>query len=182
VIYGALDLAKQSGVCWGEPNGRPSFETWHLGGQALERGQRGAALMTKLVSWIAYAKPDLVFIEAPISAVAGVARGTSIDTSIALQGFILIAETVCYTRKIPTKLIERQDALYHFTGRARYKVKGQAKKACMARCCQLRWQPANEDEADAGAMWHYGCAKEDPRAFALAGVNEAVKISRSTRR
>jgi hypothetical protein len=181
VIYGALDLAKQSGICWGEPFGRPSFDTWQLGGGALARGMRGEALMRHLVRWIAEVKPDLVFIEAPLSASAGKDRGTSIDTSIALQGYIMIAETVCYTRKVPTKLIERQDALRHFTGRARYSVKGQAKKACMARCCQLRWQPGNEDEADAGALWHFGCAQEDPRGFALAGVNNAVKVSRGTR-
>jgi hypothetical protein len=181
VIYGALDLAKQSGVCWGEPFGRPSFETWTLGGAALERGFRGAALMQKLVAWIAYAKPDLVFIEAPLSAAAGKDRGTSIDTTIALQGYILIAETVCFTRGVKTKLIDRQEALFHFTGRARYKKPGMAKKACMARCCQLRWQLASEDEADAAAIWWRGCMTEDPRAFALAGVNNAVRVSRGTR-
>lgn len=165
MIYGALDLAKQTGVAWGEPGGRPVFETWPLGGQSLERGRRGANLMRKLVTWLEYVKPDKVFIEGPMNPSAMKNKHSGQDTNLALMGYIFVAETVCFTRGVPTVLLDRQDILSHFTGHSRYKVPGMAKKNCMVRACQLRWQPANEDEADAGAMWHYGCSLEDQAAF-----------------
>jgi len=178
VIYGALDLAKQSGVCWGEKDGRPAFETWQLGGQARARGARGIALMTKLVDWLAYAKPGLVFIEAPLNPSAMKNKHSGQDTNIALTGYVFMAETICHSRGVPTKLYERQKILGHFTGSERYKVPGMAKRQCMVRACQLRWQPANEDEADAGALWHYGIAQEDRAAFLKRAGVEPVKHSK----
>lgn len=177
--YSSLDLAKQSGVCWGENNGIPEFETWQLGGADKPRGERGKWLMRKLVDHLDYVKPCKVFIEAPLPAHIASNAGHTQDTTIALNGFVMIAETVCWNRGIPTRLIVRQDALGFFTGRSRYPkgMKDAAKKACMARALQLRWRCANWDEADAGAQWFYGCATEDPRGYALHGVNEAARIT-----
>ena len=182
MICSALDLAKQSGVCWGEPNGKPEFETWTLGGADTPRGKRGANLMRKLVEHIAYVKPDLIFIEAPLTAAVLADIGSTQDTTLALQGFVFVAETVAFSRGVETRLIERQDALLHFTGSKKYPraIKDAAKKACMARCSQLRWIVADYDQADAGALWHYGCATLNPTAAALAGVEAAVRHSRKT--
>lgn len=179
LVYSSFDIAAQSGVCWGEPNEMPEFDTWHLGGGDRPRGYRGKWLMRKIIDHVEHVKPDLVFIEAPLPAHIAARIGSTQDTTIALNGFVFLAETVLFTRGIPTRLIERQDALLHFTGRKSYpkSMKDGAKKACMARALQLRWKCANWDEADAGAQWHYGCATENPRAYALAGVNEAVRIS-----
>jgi hypothetical protein len=185
LVYSSLDLAKQSGICWGEANGRPEFETWQLGGADMPRGERGKWLMRKLVQHLTDVKPDKVFIEAPLPVHVAARVGSTQDTTIALNGFVFVAETVCHTRGIPTRLIERQDALLFFTGRASYpkSIKDGAKKACLARATQLRWVCANWDEADAGAQWFYGCATEDPKGYALHGVNEAARISRpKTRR
>lgn len=178
MIYGALDLAKQSGVAWGEPMGRPEFETWQLGGQALQRGHRGMALMSKLVAWLDYVKPDMVFIEQPVPPQGQMRAGSNLDVTIALQGYVFMAETVCFSRKVPTRLYDRQDILGHFTGKRVYKVKGGGKKACMARACQLRWQPGNEDEADAGALWHYGIAQENRAAHLQRSIIEPPRPSR----
>jgi hypothetical protein len=178
MIYGALDLAKQSGVAWGKPGGRPEFDTWQLGGAALQRGKRGLALMGFLVEWLADVKPDLVFIEGPMNSGGQANAGSTLDTTIALQGYILIAEMVCFSRGVPTKLLDRQDVLGHFTGRRTYKQKGMGKKMCMMRACQFGWRPENEDEADAGAMWHFGCAEEDRAAYLKRVGAEPAKTTR----
>lgn len=176
MIYASLDLAKQTGVCWGTPGGRPEFETWQLGGMSLERGFRGVELMKKLVDFLAYVKPAKVFIEEPITPQGQMNAGSSLEVTIALQGYVFLAETVCFSRGVPTILYARQDVLKHFTGQSRYKQKGAGKKACMMRSLQLRWQPANEDEADAGALWHYGCAEEDRASYLKRAAGEPPKV------
>lgn len=180
LVTAALDLAKVSGVCWGEPFSTPFFETWVLGGADTPRGQRGKNLMAKLVEFIARVRPEKIYIEAPLTARVLAEIGSNSDTTIALQGFVMIAETVAFTRGVPTELLERKAVLQHFTGQPSFsrRDKNGAKKACLARCGQLRWPVAGYDEADAGALWHYGCARDNPRAFALAGVGEAVRTHR----
>lgn len=180
MICSALDLAKMSGVCWGVPGGKPEFETWTLGGADTPRGKRGTNLMMKMVDHIQRVKPDLIFIEQPLEARVLASIGSTMDTTLALQGFVFVAETVAFSRNVPTKLIERQDALLHFTGSKAYPkaIKDAAKKACMARCTQLRWIVADYDQADAAALWWTGCALADPKVAALMGVHAPAKMSR----
>jgi hypothetical protein len=180
-IYAALDLARVSGICWGELNGKPSFDTWTLGSKADARGDIGLQMMRRMVEFITTVRPVKFFIETPMEARVLVAIGSSLNTTIQLQGLVFLAETVAHSRGVPTQLLTRQDALRHFTGQKSFPKslgKDAAKKACLVRCTQLRWMVAGYDEADAGALWHFGCAREDPRGYALAGVNEAVKVSR----
>lgn len=180
MIYSALDLAKQSGVCWGEPGGKPEFETWTLGGSDSPRGKRGVNLMRKLVEHIEYVRPDLIFIETPLEARVLASIGSTMDTTLALQGFVFVAETVAFSRGVKTQLIERQEALLQFTGSKSYPkaIKDAAKKACLARCTQLRWIVADYDQADAAALWFTGCGLQQPSALARAGIEMPVRHSR----
>jgi hypothetical protein len=177
-----LDLATTSGVCWGRPGERPTFDTW-LCASSKGRGQVALNLTMFVRDHLDTVKPDKVFIEAPMEARGQLRKGgASMGTTIVLQGLILVAEMVCHSRGIPTALIERQEILGHFTGRRTYPStrfgKDGAKKATMARCTQLRWSPADYDQADAGAGWFVACAMENPRMAIAMGINAPARITR----
>jgi hypothetical protein len=187
MIAVGLDLATNSAAAYGRPGEVPRFQHWGLSGS---RGERGLEFLhrfrTLLDELKGQGEPITVFIEAPID-VAGLKEkggfGRDSVTLMMLNGLIFLAETVAASRKVPTQLIRRQDALKHFTGRSQYETtrrkrppkndmfaddapinrrsparENLAKLACQARCRQLRWPFRTPDEADAAAIWDTGCA------------------------
>ena len=170
-MFTALDLARVSGVAWGDAFSRPNFETWVLGAVHTPLGARGVELMARLTRHLDSVKPDCVFIEAPIRMTGALRKGSSAETILQLNGLVFVAQTVCHSRRVPMKLHERQKVLKHFTGRPTY-PSGEGKRACQQRIRQIWGVDVPEDEADAGALLHYGCALEDGNAFVKARLTE----------
>ena len=177
-MYLALDLARVSGVAWGDPfdlHARPSFESWTLGEPNSPLGARGLDLMQRLERHLYNFPPAKVFIEKPMRVTGMLKKGGADQSTIMqLNGLVFIALTICWSRRIPTALHERQDVLKHFTGQPRYKDGKDGKRACQTRIKQIWGLIVGEDAADAGALLHYGAALEDQFAFLEARANEPV--------
>src|SRR3954468_20647663 len=124
--YMGPDLSTRSAACYGPYGGIPSLTHINLGVDA-SRGERALALthwlrgLLEAVKAAYGAYPKAVFIEAPLAPAVMVDIGTQESATILLPGLVLVAELVCASRRVPTELIKRQDALQHFTGRRTYK-------------------------------------------------------------
>jgi hypothetical protein len=173
----ALDLATVSGVCFGTPGTVPTFQTWDLS-RVKGRGARGVEFMRKLLNHIEVYRPELVGIEQPMRPQIMVRLNSSQDVQMFLVGIVVLAETVCASRGIPTTLIDPQQARQHFVGQARFPEAKQGKAAVMKMCKVLRWSPENDNESDAGCLWDHLCAQQSPAAFLAAAVNRPHRGSR----
>lgn len=158
-MIAAFDLATKTGLAWGNPGERPSWDMWDLKhGRTV--GARGYAFMKRYTKFVDTVKPDKIYIEEPLSPHVMDLIGATADTNIFLVGIVFLALTISHARQIPTERIEVQDVRGHFTGRRRYKDRDQAKKATIARCIQLGWRVEGDDNvADACALWDYACAR-----------------------
>lgn len=161
--FSAFDAATLTGVASGLVGEAPRLETWGLGQK--ERGLAGLALLTKLNWYLHDFKPDMVFIEEPLPAAVLTTIGTTLETTIKLYGLVFLIETVCSSHDIPTVQYRRQAVLKHFTGASRFPEKNGGKEACLARCAQLRWPAKDFEQADAAALWDYGCAQQRAAAW-----------------
>lgn len=170
-VFIAFDAAKKCGVCYGPAFKPPVVTTWDLPG---DLGERGCFLMKNTRLTFERIKPAKCFIEAPMEAHVATMAGTAPTTTISLNGYVFVLMMVCHQFDVPWELYPRQTILKHFTGQGRYAKKDDGKRACVVRCKQLGYEVRNYDEADAAALWDYGCAVNNPRAYALAGVQRAA--------
>lgn len=182
-IYTALDLARVTGICAGVPFRRPVLcEHWTLGEPGEYHGHyadRGLELSRLLKEHCLIWKPAKVFIEAPLELKqmgAGKGNQGKGNFSDLLQGNGLVFLTMVILRKIGTPFIcyQRQTVLKHFTDQARFKIRDDGKRACVARARQLWQLSLTWDEADAAALWDYGCALEHQREYVHAAVASPV--------
>jgi hypothetical protein len=164
----ALDLAAISGLCYGELPVKPAFLSIDLRKEPGGRGGRGTALMRFLAKHIDTYHPEIIFIEAPMDAHVAAKVGATPDTMIALNGYVMLAETVAYSRRVPTELLHVQDARKHFVGVRSFPDKNEGKRAVFARCKQLGWEPPNLDCSDAACLWDYGSSQHTPGFARLA--------------
>jgi len=128
-------------------------------------GARGLRMLTRLSHHFDEFKPDVVWVEEPISNQSAERIGTNIETRIQLDGLVYMVHAIAHSRSIRVRMAERQSILKHFTGRPRYKEKDGGKKACLVRCKHLGWIADGYDQGDAAALWDFACAFEAPRAW-----------------
>lgn len=179
-VYTGLDLARVSGIAYGVPFERPRTELWELSPQDGAWGARGLKLMQFLTEHLDQVKPAKVFIERPLKPIARSRVDNSFEQNFLGNGLAFMAVTICHSRQVPWVLIDRQDVLLHFTKQARYSEKHAGKKACVIRCRQVYGMSVGYDEADATALWDLGCARENPQAYALAGVQRPIVLTGET--
>jgi hypothetical protein len=173
VIVTALDLARVSGVAFGPPFAQPTFQTWTLGEVGSPLGERGCELLRRLNDHLARIEPARVYVEAPMRPRIAVGKdGGNAATALQLNGLVFLALTVCWSRRVPTVMLDRRPALKHFTGQAGYKDRDAAKRACKARIRQLWRVDVGLDEADAGALLDYGCSLDNPKAFMQSRMSQ----------
>lgn len=161
-LYGALDIATLTGVAVGHPFDPIEFLTWDLkklaGGGP--RPIRFNVLRSRILTLGTKYNFTKVFIELPMDARQMFHLGTPIETQMLLTGAAAIAEMTLDELGVEVGWYDRQEILQHFTGQKRYKGKDMGKKACVARCAQLGWRVEGFDQADAAALFDFGCARE----------------------
>jgi len=140
ILFG--DLATQSGFAVGEHNGTPVAWTEKLAPGDHAQRFLGMALVFRRL--IAEHRPDKIGIEAPYLDM------TAPDAARFLYGMrgavLLTARSLGYdVHEVEIGRIRK-----HFIGKH---PKGQAKARTMDRCRVLKWDYANDDEADALAGW-----------------------------
>ena len=66
---------------------------------------------------------------------------------------------VAHMHHIPFDQYEVRTIRKHFIGHGGLK-RSEAKAAAIKTCQMLGWNPKNDDEADAGALWDYACSMQ----------------------
>lgn len=161
----ALDLATNTGVAVGDTHGAPIASHERLG----EAGSSHAARFSQMLRFtdllIKRHKPDLIAIEQPVA--AGVIGGEE-RVQLAM-GWRAVVFTVAYRRGIRCVEYPVSSIRSHFLGGG--VPKGQGKKLTMQRCARLGWKAADDNEADALALWDFARMKLGadctPPAFGL---------------
>lgn len=161
----ALDLATNTGVAVGDAGGTPKAFHERLG----EAGSSHAARFSQMLRFtdllIQRHKPDLLAIEQPIA--AGVMGGEE-RVQLAM-GWRAIVFTVAYRRGVRCVEYPVSSIRAHFIGGA--VPKGAGKRLTLERCARLGWAAADDNEADALALWDFTRMKHGapstPPAFGL---------------
>jgi hypothetical protein len=127
------------------------------------------ASFNRFVRWKLDAlKPDLVIFEAPLPTVGRFSHAEKIkSTSHAvriLNGLVAFVEAAAHDNGIDCFEKSPQDIKFHFVGDRAAK-----KEAMLARCRQLRWKVANDDEADSAALWSLAKRTIDPHWNFMTG-------------
>jgi len=163
-----LDLSKTcSGICYGQVGLVPRFSSLRSAGADDE------IAVEKIGDWfIDFTKVnrvDAVYIEAGVSLGAfigewdpakGKVRATSNPaTGILLANMVSIITYLAKKKHILKRNANVQTLRKAFLGEARPK---DPKKRSKAMCEALGWSPSNTDEADAGAVWWFGCSQIAP--------------------
>ena len=170
----ALDLATQTGVAVGDPGRPPRAFSVDLGKSKSEDFRFSKAL-TLTHQLIQEHKPDLIVIEAPVGGP---------KTSHFLVGLVACVRGCCFNRGVALESHSIAAIRKHFLGghvtSAHYKHlperarKGAARKdgkdAVMNRCRALGWQVADDNAADAMALWDFAAShKNHAHAVMTAG-------------
>lgn len=164
VVLG-IDLATTYGWALGAP-GQPQ-ETGH-GRFAAAAGNEGAVAFSCLRwanDFFVLNKPAVAFVEEPllIQNRGPNRRPENPATLKRLWGLSVVVQAVAYGRGLYDVRTVHADAVRrHFIGLKRGIPGDKAKALVQERCTQLGWAWATADEADALAVWAYGCEQVRP--------------------
>jgi hypothetical protein len=177
-LIAAFDVATNTGVCDGVAGGIPRLWTWVLSDAGDGRPRRLAYLRAYLDSYFKENAVGRVFYEKPmpiaaqVNAKPGSGFGASEDQLAFLRGSLGVLEACAAMAGIHViEGVSVQDARKHFCGQRTFARgadgKSQAKDAVLRMCAILKIPAANDHEADAAAIWSYGCAISNPRTAHL---------------
>lgn len=157
----ALDLARVTGWACGRPGDEPS----HGRVQFASEDSSHEAVFAKAARWFADMvvdkNPTLVLWEAPLP--TSFSRGRSnVDTTSILYGLPAVVGAIAYQqgiydiRKADTRAVRQ-----FFIGCNPKRAK--AKPMVMQQCAALGWEVADDNEADALAVWSYMTSLLEPK-------------------
>mgnify|MGYP000010467430 CR=1 FL=1 len=158
LIVVALDIATQTGIAAGSPGGKPKAWSVDLGKGRGEDARFSKALVLTH-ELIERHRPDLIAVEAAIGGKYA---------SAFLIGVVACVRGVAANRGVPVRSYTSGSVRKHFLGRALAKrdfpalkpaaatkaIKGEV----IARCRLLGWEVADDNAADACALWDFACA------------------------
>ena len=153
----ALDIATTTGAAFGRPGDAP--KTWSKKFVQHTKGARLAHALKWTTQVLERAQPDFVAIEAPIK---GPQRNE------VLIGLAAVCQAAVIAADIPCQVFTVQDVRKHFLGKhlttkdfpglKSDKAKRAIKDAVIARCRSLGWGVADDNCADAAALWDLACS------------------------
>lgn len=145
----SLDIATQTGWAVGSPCSQPIYGTLKLEGQRV--GTRCLQLAREIGALIdEYHVTDVAIEE------AFVGRKLTGKGLMTLFGYRAAAHMAAENKGITPTMVRPSEARKHFIQMGSLKRK-EAKKHVMHQCQRIGWNPKNEDEADALALWDYRC-------------------------
>jgi crossover junction endodeoxyribonuclease RuvC len=162
----ALDLASRTGWAVGDPtDARPASGSIRFATPGASLGTVYSGCRQWLSDFVA-ADPEirLIVFEAPMAPqhMAGVTTAHIIRILI---GLCAVTEEFAYSRGLDVREAKVSDVREHFLGTNRIKRK-EAKASTIASCHRLGWAPADDNAADALALWHYQASIFDPKLAA----------------
>lgn len=150
----AFDLATATGVAFGQPGQVPTCFSERLGGAGADQAIRFAQALHMTQRLIKGYAPDVIALEAPLAAGGGGAQSRA-ELAMGIRGCVI---GMARHLRVPTVQFAVPTIRKHFVGHGRLK-RTEAKRATIKRCSQLGWSVANDNEADAAALWDLTCAK-----------------------
>lgn len=153
----AIDCATQCGLASGEPGDKPHLETVNFG----DSGDNHLEVGAQALKWIAYRlkddRPDEIWMEEPLSFEAAEGRSSG-ASRVRLNGLYMVIGSAARLKGVPVHPVRITTARKGFLGHGGLK-RDVAKKRSRSMCRLLGWNPANDDEADAGCIfWFAGVA------------------------
>jgi hypothetical protein len=171
----ALDIATKTGYAIGRADQqKPRFGTQDLGRLASDTEDKIAALMRWLLDIIRIEKPDYVVIERAMDPNVAAHRGNRSSTIVETISLAKTAGGVCRLAGIRFEYVDRQKALGFFVGQRTFqeerdpvtgktiKSREVGKRATVRRCFQLGIEVADDNQADAIALFFYGASQTNP--------------------
>lgn len=155
MIVAALDLATRTGVAVGPCNGRPELWTLDLKtkGEVRFHGTRLAGIQGLAHSLIREHGISHIAIEKPF-----VAAHNNWETTLLTIGLTANVLSWAARKGIPVDLIPPQTVAKHFIGTGSMK-RAEKKAAILAECRARGWKPADDNQADAAALWDLACCR-----------------------
>lgn len=159
MIVMAFDVATTTGVAWGAAGDTPRFATLDFG-KGLSHAERFATAQDYASQMIQTHAPDVVVCEDKIGGTAahpfpGQALACVMG-EICRLGIPVELMTVASIRKgFLGKHLTSKD----FPGLNKHQSRKEIKRIVMKNCEMRGWTVANDDEADAGALWEAFCAR-----------------------
>jgi hypothetical protein len=176
LIWGVDASKRRTGIAHGPSGSKPSFVSLESR-DGEDVSQTGLRLFVYLKDLLRLGKPDLVVFEKMLEfgfqpevdfeAKTIKQKGRGIRAALDLQAMTHTLELFCGLAQIPCIEVHPSTVRKEFLGDGRLK-RDVAKKRAVSMCKLLGWEVRNDDEADGGALWHYGVATKDPhRAAAI---------------
>lgn len=146
----AFDLATNTGVAFGPAGAKvPELRSYKLAPGATQ-GARflEAFIMTRRL--IKESGCQVIVVEKALAAGGGGAAAR-VELAMGIRACVLAA---AYHEQIPVKEYAVTTIRKHFIGKGNT-PRAEAKRATIKRCQMLGWDPQNDNEADAAALWDY---------------------------
>lgn len=163
----ALDLSSHVGFAMDRPPGAddptPLTGVRTLRGGIRNHGVAGVDFSIWLVDLLKVNEIDLLAYEAPVMSGVPISR----EVSGLLWGLAFLTETCAAARLVPCFESHVQTVRKDFLGTGRPK---DPKKAVMARCAQLGWHAADDNAADAAALYFHTKLHRDPEFGVETGL------------
>ncbi len=160
-----FDLAGKAGLAHGLIGGRATLETWALKGK--HRPDKLVDLRDRIEAHVAECPVDLIAYEAPLPIMALLRIGSRDGTIQMLRSCIAVVEEVAARHRIPIDTWTAQEARKKVIGHGRY-PRGLAKKKVMTYARMMRYEPGDDNQADALIGFLYISAKLNPRVAHLS--------------
>lgn len=161
MIVAGMDIATETGVCFGEPGQTPTFLSRDLG-KGQTHDLRFSNVMRLTHELIDQHGVEFIGIEAPIIN----PRRDDKAKIMLLHGLVACVRGWAKLRGVDARIFEVSTIDKHFLGAASRGGRDVRKHAIQQACRVRGWCPATEDEADAGAVWDYACATMS-RSYAI---------------
>lgn len=168
----ALDIATTSGWAFGAPGQTPRYGTFTLPPTGDDLGRFAFNFMQWAIAKVRELEPKEVVFEAPI-----MPRETNILTLKKLYSLSVICELVCIAQGVPCSEIPAGSWRKSFLGPS-YPPNGtrdELKRAVIAACRQMGWEPNSTDDADALGIWYVASCARNQQASANDAINRMVR-------
>lgn len=160
----SLDIARTTGWAFGRIGDRPKFGTQRLTPPGASHAEIFGAMIGWLVPTLQVFQPDVLVYEAPFPP-QQMGGKTNFSTTRVLLGLPAIVEGVAYrVGGMQIREAAVGDVRASFIGTRRLK-RDLAKKAVMAKCRELGFAVADDNAADAVALWFHAASLLCPDNF-----------------
>ena len=155
MIVAALDLATKTGVAVGPCGGRPELWTLDLKskGEAKFHASRLMQIQALTHKLIAEHGVSAIVIEKPF-----VAAHNNWETTLLTIGLTANVLSWAARKGVPVDIIPSQTVAKHFIGSGKMK-RDEKKAAILAECRARGWDPKDDNQADAAALWDLACTR-----------------------